>query len=49
MGGTNINENLIFFLMWANQENSYIVGLNETTLQCRIAIQQSDHSNTRSF
>ena len=41
-------ENLIFFLMWANQKESYIIGLNETTLQCRIAILQ-DASPTRNF
>ena len=49
MKDTNINENLIFFLMWANGSEGYIVGLNETTLQCRIAILQTDASPTRNF
>ena len=50
MDGTNISgENLIFFLMWANKSESYIVGLNETNLQCRIAILQNNIQLTRNF
>ena len=51
MSGTNISgENMIFFLMWANAFQSKIVGLNESTLQCRIVIHQSgDDYYTRNF
>ena len=50
VGGTSIsNENLIFFLMWANGGNSYVIGIEETTLQCRIMIEVANANPVRNF
>ena len=35
--------------MWANGGNSYVIGIEETTLQCRIMIEVANANPVRNF